>query len=142
MHITRYWDAYIFMYIVLAILAAMAAFVVFVFGYVIYNKVGIFFAPTKRTWARVVRKRHKQWDASVPTQGGAIGMAFMNFTMRKDNPEITLAEGTDCYITFNVNGKEMEFAAPEALYIEVEPDMQGLLVYKGEKLKYFIRKNG
>lgn len=128
------------------IVIAVVLFMAFVFGYMGYWLIRNFIAPTKRTRAIVIRKRHNHWDASIPLETGRLrGGMLGSYSVEADRarstrnlPEISLAEGTDCYITFGFDGREVEFAVPSRLYIDTDDGDEGLLVYKGEKFKFFI----
>jgi len=53
-------------------------------------------------------------------------------------PVLKEIQGTDCYVTFDVNGLQMEFCVPMDIYIQLEEESEGLLVYRGEQFKRFV----
>lgn len=141
--------------IVLVILLAAAALAgVGVVAYVIYWFIHNAASPTLRVQAKVVRKRTKQWDVSVPlgespemgaARLGLMGRdrkgaaeALMKAAACEDMPEVDLASGADCYVTFSYSGREAEFAVPTDVYTGVDEGSEGLLVIQGEKFRHFI----
>lgn len=110
-------------------------------------------APVVRTQASVVWKRSSDWDVSLPVpnayataaQLGMMGRnresatkAFIKNIALMGNKDIQLAGGNEFFVTFEADGKKMEFRVPEKTYIAAEDGVQGLLVYKGEWFKAFI----
>lgn len=146
-------EAYVVMIIIIAVLVAAGAFAVYVFGYDVFWLVRNWLAPVTRTQAKVMRKRHKQWDISIVGETPEMGLARLGMMGRdaesaaqaynklagmEDVPELTLADGTDCYVTFGLDGKQLEFLVPMDTYIALEENTEGLLVFKGEKFLHFI----
>ncbi|MBI2842230.1 MAG: DUF2500 family protein [Armatimonadetes bacterium] len=146
-------EAWLIMVFIITIIAAAALVAIFVFGYDIFWLVRNWLSPTVRVPAKVLRKTHKQWDVSIvgetpEMQAARLGLlgrdresaakALNKLAATQDVPELILYQGTDCYITFDVNGAEMEFIVPMPTYIDTEEGTEGLLVYKGERFKRFI----
>ena len=138
----------------LLILLLVALAVVAMFAYVGYWLIRNAASPTEQVRARVVRKRTKPWDVSLlvglgesETQGlGAkrpnrrkLGRIRACLTRFLPFPELTLAAGTDCYITFEFGGREEEFNVPMATYLNIEEGDPGLLVFQGEKFRHFVK---
>lgn len=141
-----------YLLIALAIVGGLAA--LGVIGYVAYWYVHNWRSPVTRVPARVVRKRDKKWDVSVVGETPEMAAARLA-TLGRDPkraakawnklariqyvPELTLAEGTDFYITFAFGEREQEFAVPESVYAAANEGDEGLLVFRGEQFERFIR---
>jgi hypothetical protein len=142
-------------FIFIALLVLGGVFVAMVFGYTGFWLARNALSPVTRAPASVVRKRSNQWDVSLGAETpemeiarlGMLGRhrhaaakAFTKLAGVQDTPEFTLADGVDCYVTFRFDGREMEFSVPTDTYIACDEGIEGLLVYKGEKFKHFIRR--
>lgn len=142
-------------FIFVALLVLGAGFVAVVFGYTGFWLARNALSPVSRARATVVRKRSNQWDVSLGGETPEMGMAqlgmlgrhrhaaaqaFTKLAATQNVSEFTLADGVDCYITFRFDGREMEFSVPTDTYVTCDEGAEGLLVYKGEKFKHFIRR--
>lgn len=47
--------------------------------------------------------------------------------------------GLNCFVTFHFEGRDAEFAVPEAVYAEIDEGDEGLLTFRGEQFKRFVR---
>lgn len=129
--------------IVLVIAAAVGVMVYVVF-WCLKNRV----SPVVRTQAIVVRRRKKDWDYTATSGLPVAGMmgskprdvwkAYSRRMARGNVTEVTIAEGTNLFVTFSIDGKEIEFSVSEQDYIKASEGTQGLLVYQGEQFKHFI----
>jgi|GEM_PF-2455715 len=132
------------------LMLAGAVFVIFYSGYwVTRNRL----SPVTRSQARVVRRRKKDWDVSLvggtaESEIARLGMlgnqrsdawkAYSHEMAKGDVPELDLAAGTNYFVTFDVNGQEIEFSTPEDYYVKCDEGVGGLLVYRGEEFMHFI----
>lgn len=120
---------------VLAVLLAVPACVAFSAA----RRVG---RRTERAKATVIRKRTRDWEVDVPP---ALGMSAAEIAIRqasykwKRDPGVTLAEWTDHYVTFGLGDREIELCVPLDVYVELDPGDEGLLVYRADQFKHFIR---
>lgn len=136
-------------YLMIASIVVVAVVVASIFGYVIYWLIRNRLCPTTRVTVRVVRKRHKNWDVSLPLYAppteemmgrdpkGA-WEAYSRMTRTSDMPEIELASGTECFVTFAIGREQLELNVPMNLYIQLQEGDEGLLVFQGEIFRHFI----
>ena len=146
---------YLFSYALLAVVFLVILGVAGVIVYAIYTFLMNRFSPTVRVRARVVRKLAKDWDVTITGETPEMAMARLGLMGRNPKeaakaytlaskspnvPELTLAEGLDCYITFDVNGRELELSVPQSVYVAAEEGTEGMLVFQGEKFKHFVQR--
>ena len=105
--------------------------------------------PVSRAHARALRRRTRDWDIGVPTKpwfmiinalGWGPGRRRRIWTKAQARvaDEITIASAVDYYVTFMVEGNEVELIVPERVYINVEDGAEGTLIYQGEIFKHFM----
>lgn len=139
-------------------LAALVGVVVlaacFVIGYTAFWLIRNKMSPVVRVEAAVVRRCMKEWDVSLPGESTEMAAArlatmgrypksaakaFLKTAASSDAPSIEIAGGVDYYVTFSINGREVEFTVPEDSYIRADEGASGLLVFQGEQFNDFIR---
>lgn len=123
---------------VLLVLISVPAYVVY---WLIKNKT----APETRTMASVVRKRARGWEIDVPKNmevsvwSMVVNRLYDAFGIDRG---ITIAEWSDCFITFDTAKGETELAVSEDTYVDLQEGDKGLLVYQGEIFRHFIKGYG
>lgn len=137
-------SAYITSYVIVALVILLAVAAVGIIGYLIYHHLlcGLL-APTRRVVARVRLKKQREYEVEVEPYmlvGGVWGylLRIINEALRRDN-SIPLYHSWDYNITFVVNDRVVELYVPEEVYSDVSEGEQGLLVYKGNHFKHFIK---
>lgn len=120
---------------------------VFVVAFVVFWLIRNQLSPVVRVPARVVRRRMKEWDVTL-TQRAPIGIygrdaraawhAWSYRLGRENVAEAPIVEGKDYYVTFDFEGREMEFSVSEDDYVQADENVEGLLVYRGEQFRHFI----
>jgi len=145
------YNIYLLTYVIIGIgvlLLCWALFVIFYSGYwVARNRL----SAVVRVQAGVVRRRKNDWDIGLvggPSAIERLGLmgnqrddAWKAYSRRmaKDQvSELDLVRGTNYFVTFGVNGQEMEFTVPEEGYIGCSEGSEGLLVYRGEEFMRFV----
>ena len=80
---------------------------------------------------------------TVPRKGLAarIGNAYARLISKLGLGDFSFTQGTDCYLTFDADGKKLEFHVPRQCYLSLEEGMRGMLVYRGEQFKQFTPLN-
>jgi hypothetical protein len=58
--------------------------------------------------------------------------------MARLSGEATLLESVDCFITFGVEGGEVELLVPKGAFMDVRDGVWGTLIYQGEIFKHFM----
>ncbi|MCE5321796.1 DUF2500 domain-containing protein [bacterium] len=151
------YSPFLFGYILIGVAITVGTAAAGVIIYVIYWLVSNKLSRICRVTSRVIRRRKKDWDVSLvggtPTSaiarlgmmGGdhkAASKAYSREMARGNIPELTLMDGTNYFVTFDVNGHEVEFSVTEADYIKCSEGAKGLLVFQGEEFKHFIPNVG
>lgn len=147
----------VFSYFLITILfTALAAFLLMVI-YLIYWVIHNHTKPITRIEAKVLRRRKKDWDVTLQGDTPEIAAARLGMMGRnpheawkaqsklfveQEPPLLTLADGTNYFVTYAFDGKEAEFCVPESYYIKSNENTDGLLVFQGEQFKYFIPNIG
>lgn len=140
-------SVYIFSYLIILFVILLVLAGVGMAGYVIYYYLlRGWLAPVKRARARVVRKRQREWEVDVPPQllsrvtGGVPGfvISILISLFTRNDPDAMLYDSWDYFVTFSVNGQEVEFAVPEQAFIDAIEGNEGLLVSRGTLFKHFI----
>lgn len=132
-----------------AVLAVIALAIACMILYVVFWHIRNLFSPVKTVSASVVRKKAKQWDALTYFEKGDITVPDYSFFSRISNSysrfisrlglsNFTPTQGTNCYMTFSVNSKELEFSIPLSVYLDTEEGTEGMLTFQGERFKSFI----
>jgi hypothetical protein len=137
-------------YIIPAIVVIAALSLASMAVYLIYYWVINLLSPLARVSARAVRKRHFSKNLSVDlspggrllgktaASGDAEAWDYSPDSHEPRSAEITLVQSAECFITFDVGGRELEFRVPTQLYIDTHEGDEGLLVYRGELFRKFI----
>ncbi len=131
------------------LIAAMTGVIVYVIYWLVRNQL----SPVTRVRAKVVRRRFKEWDVGLATSTpemavaelGLLGSnpqeaweAYSRAAARSEAKDLNIAEGKNFFVTFLVNGEEIEFAVPEESYTAATEDLEGLLVYQRQAFRHFI----
>lgn len=136
--------------ILIVLLTIAAAIMV---GVVVYTFVRNKLSPLRRTYAVVGRKWVRDWDVDIPTGFSSFAILISVLGSRPNQPakpvplphDDTLCSATVAcvyLVSFRVDGKELEFAVPEVTYIDLQEGDRGVLTYKGEAFKEFVRDAG
>lgn len=143
----------LFSYVLIVGFWLLIASIIGVIIYVVYWLVRNQLSPVTRVRAKVVRRRFKEWDVGLPTSTPAMAAAklgllgsnpqqaweaYSRSAARSEAEDLNVAEGRNYFVTFLVNGHEIEFAVPEDSYGACAENAEGLLVYQGEAFRHFI----
>ena len=124
--------------IVLFLIASVAMIAYVIWYYVLCG----YLAPKTRVIASIMRKREREWAFDVPEGAGgdmvaALAWNEINAKLKRDSG-VRVYESWDYYITFDVDGKEVELAVPEEVFINATEGDRGLLILKGNLFERFI----
>ncbi|MHB1457496.1 MAG: DUF2500 family protein [Armatimonadota bacterium] len=143
-----YHRGVIFGYLVLTALALLALAISCMIIYVLFWQCRNFLCPIQTIHTSVIRKKAKQWntlfyfeneDATASKMGlyAKITKYYSRFIYKLGISTSSLTQGTDCYVTFSDNSKELEFNVPMSVYMIAEEGAEGMLTFQGEKFKGF-----
>ena len=107
--------------------------------------------PVKRVHAVTLRRRMRDYSIDVPANPlpmllnifgrrwfGRSPNRISNKHVAQLSGEVTLAESVDYFITFGVEGNEVELIVPEGVFADVQDGVWGTLIYQGEIFKHFM----
>jgi len=131
----------------LVFLAIVALAIIFVVGYTVFWYLRNWFSRVQTVRAKVVRKKSRHHDALAwiesteltSSQDSLIERIVSLFSqfMTRIGLSRLMTDGTDCFIVFAVDGKELEFCVPTSTYIDIQNGTSGILSFKGERFKSF-----
>lgn len=125
-----YATGIVFLLLVAVVVLAAVAMLAYVVYY--YLLAGLL-APTRRVMAKVVRKQHrmKMISGGVPRANA--------YTILTGEFEDDDGISCDCFVTFEFDGRQQEFAVPMMVYTDLEEGDVGLLEHKGNLFRKFMK---
>ncbi|MEN6520920.1 MAG: hypothetical protein ABFD46_07195 [Armatimonadota bacterium] len=104
--------------------------------------------PVRRVRAIVLRRRTRDDSIDAPlnpiyiiinTLGRGPGRRrISNKSVGRLSGEVTLLNVVNGFITFGVEGNELELLVPASVFPNIQDNQMGLLVHQGEKFMHFI----
>ena len=142
--------AYLVSYVIIAVAILTALATVAMVAYLLYYYVARgWLSKVVRAPATVLRKRQRAWEIDAPkgllvhaapvTAPVRLALSFFLNRLPWYDPEAPIYDSCDYFITFDARGREIEFGVPEDVYIDTDEGDRGLLVYKGNLFRHFIR---